>query len=186
MFWSMAKPLKLWSRSALMWLNGWIIVGSVVACALLQPSRLPGTVLLDTSPNWFLIWTVTWSVKRSPFQSVVAGVALGWIQDALTAPHPTHALGLALVGFLTSRLDKERFIEEDFISAALLVFLMAILVEGVLAVQFLLEGNWLLPDLWLRLQRVALSSAIISSLWTPVVYVPLNRWWDRLHELNER
>lgn len=186
MYWSMAKPLKFWSRSALLWFNGGVIVGSVALCALLQPSRLPGTVLLETSPNWFLIWIVTWSVKRAPFQSVVAGIAMGWIQDALTAPHPTHALGLGLVGFLTSRIDKERFIEEDFISAALLVFMMALLAESVFAAQLLLRGSWLLPELWQHLQQVALSSAIITSLWTPVVYVPLNRWWDRLHELNER
>lgn len=186
MYWSMAKPLKYWSRSSLMWLNSWVIVGSVAACIILQPHRLPGMVLLDTGPNWFLIWAVTWSVKRSPFQSVIAGIALGWIQDSLTAASPTHALGLGLVGFLTSSLDKERFIEEDFISAALVVFLMAMLVEGVMAIQLLLRGEWLLSDIWSRLQWVALSSAIISSLWTPVVYVPLNRWWDRLHALNER
>ena len=186
MFWSMAKPLKFWSSAALQWLNGWIIIGSVFFCALLQPNRLPGATLLDTSPNWFLIWTVTWSVKRSPFQAAVAGVALGWIQDGLTSPHPTHALGLGLAGFLTSRLDKERFIEEDFISAALLVFLMAIFVEAILGAQLFMRGEWMLSAIWQHLQRVALSSAIISSLWTPIVYVPLNRWWDRLYELNQR
>lgn len=169
-----------------MWLNVWVILGSVAACTILQPNRLPGMVLLDTSPNWFLIWTVTWSVKRSPFQGAIAGIALGWIQDGLTAVSPTHALGLGLIGFLTSSIDKERFIEEDFISAALVVFLMAILVEAIMAGQILLRGEWLPSDIWSRLQRVALSSAIISSLWTPVVYVPLNRWWDRLHELQER
>jgi rod shape-determining protein MreD len=186
MYWSMAKPLKYWSRSALMWLNCWVIAGSVSACAMLQSHRLPGMVLLDTSPNWFLIWAVTWSAKRSPFQSVIAGIALGWIQDGLTAASPTHALGLALAGFLTSSLDKERFIEEDFISAALVVFLMAMLVEGVMAIQLWFRGEWLPSDIWSRLQWVSLSSAIISSLWTPVVYVPLNRWWDRLHALHER
>jgi rod shape-determining protein MreD len=186
MYWSMAKPLKSWSRSSLTWLNSLIIVGSVAVCTILQPNRLPGMVLLDASPNWFLIWVVAWSVKRSPFQGAIAGVALGWIQDGLTATNPTHALGLGIAGFLTSSIDKERFIEEDFISAALVVFLMAMLVEGVLALQLLLRGEWMATDIWLRLQRVALSSAIISSLWTPVVYVPLNRWWDRLHELQER
>ncbi len=186
MFWSMAKPLKFWTSAALWWLNSWIIVGSVLLCALLQPNRLPGATLLDTGPNWFLIWTVTWSVKRSPFQSIVAGVALGWLQDGLTSPHPTHALGLGLAGFLTSRLDKERFIEEDFISAALLVFVMALSVEAVLGLQLSVRGEWMPSEIWLRLQQVSLSSAIISSLWTPIFYVPLNRWWDRLHELSQR
>ena len=186
MYWSMAKPLKSWSRSSLMWLNSLIIVGSVAVCTILQPNRLPGMALLDASPNWFLIWVVAWSIKRSPLQGAIAGIALGWIQDGLTAASPTHAIGLGIAGFLTSSIDKERFIEEDFISAALVVFLMAMFVEGVLALQLLLRGEWMAADIWLRLQRVALSSAIISSLWTPVVYVPLNRWWDRLHELQER
>jgi rod shape-determining protein MreD len=179
----MVKPLKFWSHTALVQLNVLVVVGSVLLCALLQPNRLPGMVLMGTAPNWLLIWVVAWSVKRSPFQGVVAGVALGWIQDGLTAAHPTHALGLAIAGFLTSRLDKQRLIDEDFFSAALLVFVMALLVETILAGQFALRGEWELSQLWRHLQRVALSSAIISSLWTPILYVPLNRWWDRLHDL---
>lgn len=183
---SMAKPLKSWSRSGLTWLNLWITLGSVLLCVALHPHQLPGMVLLKTSPNWFLIWVVAWSVKRSPLQGVIAGVALGWIQDGLTAANPTHAVGLGLAGFLISSLDKERFLEEDFISAALLVFIMALLVEGVMAGQLLLRGEWPSAELWERLQQVGLSSAIISSLWTPVVYVPLNRWWDYFHELQDR
>ncbi|MGB8700699.1 MAG: rod shape-determining protein MreD [Thermosynechococcaceae cyanobacterium] len=182
----MAKPLLTWSYGALHRLNSVLVVGSVVLCALLQPHRLPGMTLLDVAPNWLLIWVVTWSVRRPPIQGAIAGIALGWIQDAMTAPHPTHAIGLGVVGFLTSSLDKQRFIEEDFISAALLVFLMAILAEGILATQIALRGEWVLPQIWIHLQQVALSSALISSLWTPLVYVPLNRWWDRLNFLTDR
>jgi rod shape-determining protein MreD len=173
-------------RSSLQRTNGLVIVGSIFLCALLQPHRIPGMVLLETAPNWLLIWVVTWSVKRSPWQGLIAGLALGLIQDGLTAAQPTHALSLGIAGFLTSSLDKQRFIEEDFISTLLLVFVMTLLVEAIFAGQLALGGDWMVPDLWNRLQRVALSSAIISSLWTPLLYVPLNRWWDRFNALMDR
>jgi hypothetical protein len=44
----------------------------------------------------------------------------------------------------------------------------------------LLQSNSLypgLPDIWMQHQRIALSSAILSSLWAPALYYPLNRWW---------
>jgi hypothetical protein len=33
-------------------------------------------------------------------------------------------------------------------------------------------------EIWSNHQRIALSSAILSSLWAPAVYYPLNRWWE--------
>jgi rod shape-determining protein MreD len=177
----MVKPLRFWTRSALTRLNFCILLGAIFLCAVLQLYPLPGITLMDVQPNWLLIGVVTWSAKRSSIQGIVAGITLGWIQDGLTTNHPTHALGLAIAGFLTSRVDKQRLINEDFISAALLVFFLALLVEATLAGQFALRGNWNSEALWLHLQRVGLSSAILSSLCTPLLYVPLNRWWDELH-----
>lgn len=173
-------------RASLQRTNVLVIVGSILFCAVLQPHRIPGMVLLETAPNWLLIWVVTWSVKRSPWQGLTAGLALGLIQDGLTAAQPTHAFSLGIVGFLTSSLDKQRLIEEDFISALLLVFVMALFVEAIFALQLAIGGDWIISDLWSHLQRVALSSAIISSLWTPLLYVPLNRWWDRFNVLMDR
>jgi rod shape-determining protein MreD len=186
----MVKPLKYWSVSALQIFNGCIIVGSVALCAFLQPLRLPGMSFLSASPNWFLIWVVTWSATRSPLKAIIAGIAVGWVQDALTAPSPTHALGLAIAGFLVSRFERFRLLEENFISGALLVFIMAMLVEGVMALQYLqqssLQGRWIGLGFWQYLQQVALLSGILSSLWTPALYVPLNAWWASVHPLIER
>ncbi len=144
--------------------------------------------LAGISPNWLLIWVVAWSIKRTVLQSALAGVVLGFIQDGMTSPQPTHALGLALVGVLTARLQKQRYIEEDFISVALVVFGMAVVAETVVALQFSLikdvDGRPLpLADIWMYHQQAALSSAILSSLWAPVVYYPLNRWWERFNWL---
>jgi rod shape-determining protein MreD len=179
------SSVALW-RSPLQRINALVVAGSILFCAILQSNRIPGMLLLDTAPNWMLIWLVAWSVKRSPWEGTIAGVAVGLIQDSLTAPQPTHALSLGIAGFLTSSLDKQRIITEDFISTLLLVFIMALLVEAIFAGQLVLGGDWQLAAIWIHLQRVALSSAIISSLWTPLLYVPLNYWWDRFNAQMDR
>lgn len=180
------KPSPAALRTPFQRTNILLILGSVLFCALLQPQRIPGMVLLETAPNWLLIWVVTWSVKRSPLEGLLAGIALGLIQDGLSATQPTHAISLGIAGFLTSGIDRQRIIAEDFVSALLLVFVMAMMVETIFAGQLALGGAWAPSELWPHLQRVALSSAVISSLWAPLVYVPLNYWWDRLNRLMER
>lgn len=166
-------------------LNGSITAASVLLCLMVLLIRLPGMELLGVSPNWLLIWIVAWSVNRVAWLGAIAGLTLGLIQDGMTAHHPSHALGLALVGFLTARLQKQRYIQEDFISIALIVFGMAVVVETVTAIQFSVMGwsdgatpHRTLAEIWFYHQRIALSSAILSSLWAPVLYYPLNRWWE--------
>ncbi len=180
----MVKPLKHWSPLNLNLLNYGITAGSALLCALALPLRFPGLELAGLGPHWLLIWVVTWSVKRSPLQGAIAGFCLGLIQDGLTAPQPTHALGLAVVGLITSRLNKQRFIQEDLISVALIVFVMAFVVELILMAQFALMGDRPLNELWARQPQIALSSALLSSLWTPVIYYPLNRWWQTVQKLS--
>ncbi|MEB3358948.1 MAG: rod shape-determining protein MreD [Synechococcales bacterium] len=165
-----------------------VTAGSVLLCALILPIRLPGMELLGVGPNWLLIWVIAWSLKRTVFQGAIAGVCLGLIQDGLTMATPTHTLGLAIAGMLTARLQKQKYIQEDFISVAMIAFGMAVVVETVTAIQFTLQyflsGSPkfypLLTQTWLYHQQVALSSAILSSLWAPVLYYPLNRWWESL------
>jgi rod shape-determining protein MreD len=161
---------------------------SAVICVLAGWVRLPGTVLADLTPNWPLIWVVCWSVNRAPWQAVVAGIALGWAQDALTSPQPTHALGLAAVGLLTARLHKRRFMKEDFILIALVVFGMTIVAETVMALQWTVWWIWVeerstalqaIVSLWRDRQPLTVSLAILSSLWAPAVYLPLRLWWQQ-------
>jgi rod shape-determining protein MreD len=166
-----------WLRQILNWI---VTIGSVLICLMILPTRLPGMELLGIAPNWLLIWVVAWSLKRTALQGAIAGLALGLIQDGMTAPYPTHVLGLVLVGILTGRLQKQRYIQEDFISVALIVFGMAVVGETVTAIQYSLMGDRNLGEIWSDHQRIALSSAILSSLWAPVVYYPLNRWWERM------
>lgn len=170
----------------------WIVtVGSVLLCLIVLPMRLPGMELLGIAPNWLLIWVVAWSVKRIVVQGAIAGFVLGLLQDGMTSPHPTHTLSLALVGIMTARLHKQRYIQEDFISVAIIVFGMAMLAEALTTLQFSFLSNseaginkfavTNFVQLWKEHQRIALASAILSSLWAPVVYYPLNRWWQKMN-----
>lgn len=163
---------------------------------MLSLSRLPGMELLGIGPNWLLIWVVAWSMKRKAWQGAIAAIVLGLIQDGLTAPnplihngltsvHPSHSLSLVLVGIFTARLQKQRYLREDFISVALIVFAMALLAETAIALQFLFLGTRDLAAIWTEHQRIALCSAILSSLWAPVVYFPLNNWWQHIQDLNK-
>ncbi len=159
---------------------------SVLLCLLLLPTRLPGMELLGIGPNWLLIWVVAWSVKRTVFSGALAGIVLGLLQDSMTSPNPTHAISLGIVGILTSLLQKQRFIEEDFISIAVIVFGMAVLAETIFGLQLTFTGDERnVTDIWTYYQRVVLASAILSSLWAPVVYYPLNSWWQRIKLLEQ-
>jgi rod shape-determining protein MreD len=188
------KPIATWQPQSRAMVNYAVIFGSVMLCLMMSPTRLPGMELLGIAPNWLLIWVVAWSVKRSAWQGAVAGVILGLLQDAMTSANPTHALGLGLVGFMTGLMQKQRFIQEDFISIALIVFVMAGFSETLFALQLVLSSVQLADgtqyyrvaaDVWTYFQKVALASAILSSLWAPVVYFPLNRWWERLKSVEK-
>jgi len=158
--------------------------------------RLPGMSLLGVAPNWLLIWVVAWSIKRSVLQGAIAGITLGLIQDGMTADNPTHVFGLMMVGILTARLQKQRYLQEDFISVALIVFAMTIMVETIATLQFGFLGEATtytfglplekLAEVWQYQQQIALISAVISSLWAPVIYYPLNHWWAKTRFLGTR
>ncbi|MFS8854181.1 rod shape-determining protein MreD [Synechococcus sp. H55.7] len=187
----------------------WVVTAlSGVLAAVAPWWRGPGLELAGLTPDWPLIWVVCWSVRRKAWQGAVAGITLGFLQDALTSPCPTHALGLAVVGILTAKLQKQRYMQEDFISVALIVFGMVVIAETLMALQWMWlvasQGSenldpagmqtWLdglqslsstggdgprsLESIWWNHQRNALTSAILSSLWAPALYWPLSRWWQ--------
>lgn len=167
-------------------MNCLVTAGSVLLCLLISPTRLPGMELAGIGPNWLLIWVVSWSVKRTAVQGAWAGIVLGLIQDGMTAYSPTHTLSLTIVGILTARLRKERYLKEDFISIALIVFAMAVIAETVTAIQYSLLGGRSLVEIWTYHQLIALGSAVLSSLWAPIVYYPLNRWWQYINTLEQQ
>lgn len=187
---TLAPSSEVFQRRRYRWFNIGITLGSAVLCILMLPMRPIGMELLGVGPNWLLIWIVAWSIKRSSTDGAIAGLILGLIQDGLTGYFPTHTFGLIVVGFVTARIQKQRFIQEDFVSVAIIVFGMTVIAQTTMALQIsfhqLLYGNSPypgLPGIWLQHQRIALSSAILSSLWAPAVYYPLNRWWEHYRRI---
>jgi rod shape-determining protein MreD len=169
--------MNFWRRYS--FLNKLIISGSAVLCLLLSLTRLPGMELLGIGTNWILIWVVVWSTKRSVFQGAIAGLVMGLILDGLTGAYPSHVFSLVVVGVLTARLQKQKYIQEDFISVALIVFVMVIISESITSVQYIWLRMRSFQDIWQDYQQLVLSSAILSSLWAPVLYCPLNFWWEK-------
>ncbi len=139
---------------------------------------------MGIGPHWLLIWLVTWSLHRPSFLGAMAGLGIGLLQDAMTIPSgvsavPTHIIGLVIAGAVAGSLHKQRYMQQDFISVALIVFGLTVLVETTMALQMIIL-KIKVADLWLKQQQIALASALLTSLWSPVVHFPLNRWWGSL------
>jgi len=186
------KALPRMSSRSRQFLNFTVTCTSVILCILILPTRMPGMELLGISPNWLLIWVVAWSIKRkrTVLGAASMGLVLGFLQDAMTAPDPTHAVSLVVVAVLTVVLLKTwsipaDIVERDPIPIALIVFGMAVLAETVMGLQFLAMGDRTLVEIWSDSQRVALCSAILSSLWAPVIYFPLNHLWEMTRTLEK-
>lgn len=181
----------IWQRVGV---NAAITGGSAAFCLLLLPVRLPGMSLLGVGPNWALIWVAAWSICRVPWLGALAGCFMGLAQDSMVAiaplPNgleeslvgiaPSHGVGLALAGFVIALFQRRRFIEDDLMALVLLVFGTAILTETVMAVLYVVQDETLSTAVWTQHQRLALCSAILSSLWGPAVYFPLKVWWQAI------
>ena len=156
-----------------------VIIGSLLLCFLLTLARLPGMEILQVAPNWLVIWLVTWSLSHTRAQSLVAAVSISLVLDALSSSYPTHLPGLVIVAYFNSdsRRKNDLVSFNSIILVVLRVFFWTLVVEAIMALQYLPFNIDFIHELWLRYQRIGLSSALLSSLWTPVIYWPLSRWW---------
>lgn len=152
---------------------------SVVICSILMLVDIPGIELLETNPNWLLIWLVAWSIKRTIWQGAIAGLVIGWIYDGIGVYSPSHVLSFVLVGIFTSGLQKQKYIGEDFISVAFVVFFMTIFAETIFAWQYATEYLLSISEVMQKYKQIVIISAIITSLWSPAFYYPFNLWYQR-------
>jgi rod shape-determining protein MreD len=182
-------------------LNAAIVIGSVGLCLLLLPTRWPGMEILGVGPSWLVMWTIAWSLHRSIWQAAGAGVVLGLIQDAMTFPMsatlgnvPTHVVSLTIVGVLTFMLHKRRYLDDTILSVSAGVCLLTLVSEAVTGVQYLLQTAIeqspaasldSLNYLWADRFTVIPIAALLSGLWMPILYYPLQLWWQKwLQPLN--
>jgi rod shape-determining protein MreD len=85
-----------------------------------------------------------------------------------------------VVGVVTSSLKTQKYLGEDFISVAFVVFFMTFLSEAIFAIQYCRLHLMNMTDLLQKYQQVATISAIITSLWSPAFYYPMNLWQKRM------
>jgi rod shape-determining protein MreD len=177
-------------------LNGLAIVGSAGICLLLLPTRFPGMEILGVGPSWLVMWTIAWSLRRSIWQAATAGVVLGLIQDAMTLPSiatlgtlPSHVLSLTTVGVLTFVLCKRRYLTDEIIPVTIGTFALTIVSELVTGSQYLVQTATSqslaasfdsFSHLWTNQSPVMLITAVLSSLWMPILYFPLHLWWQKV------
>jgi rod shape-determining protein MreD len=177
-------------------LNGLVIVGSAGICLLLLPTRFPGMEILGVGPSWLVMWTIAWSLRRSIWHAATAGVVLGLIQDAMTLPSiatlgtlPSHVLSLTTVGVLTFVLCKRRYLTDEIIPVTIGTFALTIVSELVTGSQYLVQTATSqsldasfdsFSHLWTNQSPVMLITAVLSSLWMPILYFPLHLWWQKV------
>lgn len=167
-------------------LNIAIVLLSLIVCTTLMLFRIPGIELLGTSPNWLLIWLITWSLKKSIWQGAIAGLLIGWVYDGITLATPSHTLAFIVVGVCTAGIQKQKYTGEDFISVAFIVFFLTIFAETIFALQYL-RAHWLsISEVLPKYQQTAIISAIITSLWSPIFYYPFNLWQRRIKQWRKR
>lgn len=173
-----------------------IVVGSVSLCLLLLPTRFPGMEILGVGPSWLVMWTIAWSLDRSIWHAATAGIALGLIQDGMTLTTtatlgtlPTHVLSLTTVGVLAFLLHKRRYLDDTILSVSIAAFLLTIVSEVMTGLQYLLEMATerspaasvdSLSYLWTNQAPVMLIAAVLSGLWMPILYYPLQLWWQKM------
>jgi rod shape-determining protein MreD len=177
-------------------LNVLAIGGSLGLCLMLSPTRFPGMEILGVGPNWLVMWTIAWSIRRSLWHATAAGIAIGLIQDAMTFPAattlgsiPTHVLSLTAVAVLTFWLHKHRYVDDGILPVAMMTALLTFLAEALLGAQYLLQttlGHSLevsldsFNHLTTNQSSVMAISAVLSGLWMPIIYYPLHLWWQKI------
>lgn len=161
-------------------INVLVILASIAVCIILMFVNLPGMELLEVYPNWLLIWVVAWSLPRTAKQGAIAGLMMGCIYDGITLSNPSHIFSFVLVGVLTSKLQTQKYLGEDFISVALIVFFMTIFSEAIFAYQYAREHFIGINEIRQKYQQIAIASATLTSLWSPTFCYPLNLWQQKV------
>ncbi len=167
-------------------INLLFVAASITLCTILMVVDIPGMELLEVNPNWLLIWVVAWSLKRTVWHGAIAGIIMGCIYDSITLSNPSHVFSFVLVGVITSSLKTQKYLGEDFISVAFVVFFMTIFSEAVFAWQYSRTYFIGIAEAVQKYQQVVIISAIITSLWSPALYYPMNLWQKRIRLLQRK
>ena len=167
-------------------INLLFVTVSILVCTILMLVDISGMELLEINPNWLLIWVVSWSLKRTIWHGAIAGAIMGCIYDGITLSNPSHVLSFVLVGIITSSLKTQKYLGEDFISVAFVVFFMTVFSEAIYVWQYSREYFMSIGETFQKYQQLVIVSAIITSLWSPTLYYPMNRWQKQIKLLRKK
>jgi rod shape-determining protein MreD len=172
------------------------VVGSAGLCLMLLPTRLPGMEIFGVGPSWLVMWLVAWSLHRSLWHAATAGIVLGLIQDGMTFTStdilgtvPTHVLSLTTVSVLVFMLHKRRYLDDTVLGASMAAFGLTIVSEAITGLQYLLETAIerspevsldSLNYIWTNQCPSILITAMLSGLWMPILYYPLQLCWQKM------
>jgi rod shape-determining protein MreD len=172
------------------------VVGSAGLCLMLLPTRLPGMEIFGVGPSWLVMWLVAWSLHRSLWHAATAGIVLGLIQDGMTFTStdmlgtvPTHVLSLTTVSVLVFMLHKRRYLDDTVLSASMAAFGLTIVSEAVTGLQYLLNTAIerspqisldSLNYIWTNQCPSMLITAVLSGLWMPILYYPLQQCLQKM------
>ena len=139
--------------------------------------------LMGFGPNWFVIWLVIWCIDRDLLSTLFAAICLGLIADGLSAPWPSHVVGLVVVAGLVHSLYVHRFWKSDFFITPFIVMLGVLVNDGIMSILFSLKDDVSILYTWQQSPHLFWISPIISAVWTPAFFWPLRSWWSFLKKL---
>ena len=142
--------------------------------AILGASVMPYVKVLGVTPDLVLIFTACWALLRGQGEAMVLVPMAGFLRDLTTSdPLGTSVLALSPILLLASAAREFRMVETDFVPA-LVVVAAGTLAYSLISMTVLIITGQEIP--WLTaLLYVALPSAIVNALFTPIVYLPV-RW----------
>jgi rod shape-determining protein MreD len=146
--------------------------------AVLDVSAVARIEVLGVTPNLVLIFAACWTVVRGPNEGMIVVPVAGLMQDLSTSdPVGTAILGFAPIVPLAAAA-RMRSIDTDFLPS-LFVVAAGSLCFGVIQMAVLsLTGDEISAST--ALLRVVLPGAIVNTLFTPIIYLPV-RWLSPRH-----
>lgn len=134
-------------------------------------SAMPYVRVLGVTPDLMLILAACWAVVRGQNEAMVVVPMAGVFRD-LTSSDPlgTSVLGLAPIVPLTA-LVRVRAVESQFVPAVVVVF-AATCFHGIVSMTVLAATGQAVP-VGDGLMRVVVPLAVVNSLFTVIVYLPV-------------
>ena len=144
-----------------------------LSLAMFSVSVMPYVKVLGVTPDLVLIFAACWAVIRGQNEAWLVVPAAGFLRDLATSdPLGTSALALIPIVILAAAV-RMRALESDFLPTIAVVGAGSI-AYGLISMAVLgATGQHI--EVGQALFRVILASAVVNSLFTPILYLPI-KW----------